>query len=104
MSNSMHMTDNSCIWEVNTSEGTFKVFFPCGVFTEEDKFMYIPKAVRDCEFVPVPENASEAEQKKINKLNASALQEKLEKAICFGTAISQGRVDLDWGKREIHVM
>lgn len=100
----MHMTDNSCIWEVNTSEGAFKVFFPCGVFTKEDKFMYIPKAVRDFEFLPVPEDASREEQVRIDKLNASSLRKKLEKAICFGTAIPQVRVDLDWGKREIHVM
>lgn len=74
------------------------------VCSVECQLLLVILHVRDCEFVPVPENASEAEQKKINKLNASALQEKLDKAICFGTSSPQGRVDLDWGKKEVHVM
>lgn len=103
MSN-MSMTRNSSIWEVETSEGKFTIFFPCGVFTEEDKFMYIPKAVRDFEFLPIPKDASKQEQSRIANLNESALKEKLDIAICFGTNTSQGIVTLNWDKKEIYVM
>lgn len=102
MSN-MSKTQNSSIWEVNTSIGKFTIYFPCAVFNAEDKFMYIPKAVRNFEFIPMPEGASETEQKKINALNSSALQKALNEAICFGTDTLQGRVDLDFEQRSVYV-
>ena len=103
MSN-MHMTQNSSIWEVETGEGKFTVFFPCAVFNEEDKFMFIPRAIRDFEFVPTPKEARKEEQDRIANLNYSALLKKLKEAICFGTNTSQGIISLSWDKKEVYVM
>ena len=103
MSN-MHMTQNSSIWEVETSEGKFTIFFPCAVFNEEDKFMFIPREIKDFEFVPTPKEANNEEKSRIADLNYSALLEKLKEAICFGTQTPQGIISLDWDKKEVYVM
>ena len=122
----MYMTQQSSIWEVETSEGTFTVYFPCGVYTKEDKFCNIPKAVRDFKFISTPEQITdkaflqslkplidkEVFQKlaqanvkmNIDELNKLLLQAALNKAIRFGTFIPQARISLHWNEKKIYVM
>lgn len=97
-------TTNSCIHEVETAVGTFTVHFPCAVFTKESMFNSIPEAIRNFEFLPTPEDADSAEKSKIADMNMTALQNALNKAICFGTNIPQGRVSINWYSKEVVVM
>ena len=46
----MYMTKQSSIWKVETLEGVFTVYFPCGVYNSDDKFLDIPKTIRDFRF------------------------------------------------------
>lgn len=104
MNNNMTKTANSCIWEVHTSIGTFTVYFPCGVFNTVDNFLKIPRAIRDFEFIPLPERASQDEEAHINELNHFALEEELNKAIYFGTPLPQVRVSLHWDDKKVYVI
>ena len=97
----MKATNNSCIHEVETSVGTFTVYFPCAVFTKEHIFNCIPTAIGQFEFLPEPEDPTE--KSKIADMNLSALQEALNKAICCGASTPQGRVSINWLSKEVCV-
>ena len=100
----MYMTKQSSIWKVETLEGVFTVYFPCGVYNSDDKFLDIPKTIRDFRFLPMPECPTCTEQDKINSLNKASLQNALCRALCFGTSTPQGRLSLDWEGKRVYVM
>lgn len=102
--NNVKKTEHSNIWEATTSEGTFRVLFPCGVFTKEHIFYSVLEAFKKFDFLPTPVDATKSEKLKIADNNASALQKSLNDALCCGTYLPQGKVTVNWLKKEVYVM
>lgn len=85
-------TSNSTIQEVNTPVGTFRIYFPHGVYNAEDRLNDIPRALESFHFY-LPEDKADS--------NAVRLQNKLNEVVKFGTDYPSYFVDLCYQSRTI---
>lgn len=88
---------------VNTSVGTFTIHFPHGVM-KGDPIEKIVDFITNFQFRLAPENASINQLSLIRDVNASTLQQELNKFVCFGASSPSYGVDVLWGKREINLI
>ena len=94
---------NSCIRDIKTSVGTFRVSMPCGVYNNEHLFNGILNAIKNYQFKPTPEDASRKQINGIADENAIGLQNALNEAAKCGTGIPQAYIDVFYADRVVSI-
>lgn len=101
---------NSTIRKVNTSVGTFTIFFKSSVSNPDDPMQKIPQIVENFHFaLPKPDYTLSAEDQRkqnnaVHDRNAFRLQLALNKGVKFGTCNPVCIVDMHYATREIFLL
>lgn len=94
---------NSCIRNIETPVGNFRLTMSCGVYNKEHIFNPIIEALKNFKFEIAPFNANSELINAVADKNAANLQAALYEAAKCGTDLPQARIDVLYSSRLVSI-